>query len=127
MATRAQLDATFNRLVACAVAGERCPQDLNMDPAGLRSEWVVELAHLGRIRILIYALNWRVVQIMEGPHAGKRTAPRPGSSQPPWKVINHNGTHMSGRRVPVVPALKDRPQPSKPRLLIPYAGKEVSR
>lgn len=81
-----QLNATFDALVAAAVAGERCPQSQPFGPFPPSATGI--LARAGRIRVEIFTLNWRVVTIMEGPHRGKTTAPCPHSkSGKPYKVI----------------------------------------
>ena len=92
-----------------AAAGLRCPTNDHFKSNGgaLR-----ELAYQGRIRIKVYAHNWRVVEIMEGPHAGKSTMRAP-TSGPPYRVIDKDRsrlTHETGER-------HQRGEPSLPRLL----------
>lgn len=69
------LNEQFEILERAAAAGERCPQSGNFGP--LKSHVTTALARAGKIRIEIYAHNWRVVTILEGRHRGKRTAETP--------------------------------------------------
>jgi hypothetical protein len=80
--SEAELDRQFGLLEQAAKRGERCPQSGNFGP--LKSAATTALARAGRIRIEIYAHNWRVVEILTGRHAGKRTMPTPykGSGRP---------------------------------------------
>ncbi len=80
--TAENLDREFGLLERAAAAGERCPQSGNFGP--LKSHFTTALARAGRIRIEIYAHNWRVVTILDGPHRGKRTAETPykGTGRP---------------------------------------------
>ena len=90
-------DAEFCELEAAAIAGKRCPQSWPHGP--LRSGSVSALVELGRIRSEVYAKNWRVVTILEGPHKGKSTESPPSLGVP--YLIN-------GRR----PGRPDRTRPS---------------
>lgn len=119
MPSRAELNATFDVLAAKAAAGERCPQDARLVTDGVKSALVVMLALAGRIRIAISGRNYRTVEILEGPHKGKTTAPDPHGRKP-WKVVDTEGTRTTRLHIPVS---KSRPQPSAPRPLVPYAGK----
>ena len=74
------LEHVFARLVDCARKGERCPTgdaiSAGVTAAGLalsRKSPTTALALAGRIRVRVHAHNWRVVEILEGPHAGKET------------------------------------------------------
>lgn len=107
-------EAVLRQIIEAAKAGWRAPQledfDVKNVPQALR-----ELTKRGDIRIELYALNWRVIEILTGEHRGLRTAERPGRRSKPWKVIDANGTHSTERQTPV-----SRPragQPSAPRLL----------
>lgn len=84
------VERCFAVLEAAAVAGRRCPGN---DTGAVSSDLVGMLARAGRIKVEIYALNFRVVEIMTGPNAGRRTKARPHDSSPPWKVIDKNGSH----------------------------------
>lgn len=84
------LDKAFSALEAAAAKGERCPQN---SPDGIISDDISELARLGRVRSEIFAHNWRVVTILTGPHAGKKTAPCPHKCHGAWRVTDHEGTH----------------------------------
>lgn len=78
-------DGAFARLVACAVAGERCPTNDQMAPSAFS-----HLARQGRIRIRVFRLNYRVVDILVGEHAGKSTmdAPDRRRGEKPYKIID---------------------------------------
>ena len=82
----------FDRLVTCAVKGERCP----ITGPGFRSDDVSALAHEGRIRVEITAHNWRTVTILEGPHAGKTTKPNPMPGRQPYVTVDGTGTRRRG-------------------------------
>lgn len=82
----------FSMIEAAAMKGARCPQ-ANEFPEGGVASAVYALADQGKIKIETYAKNWRVVQILEGPHAGKRTKACPHNHDGPWRVIDQNGTH----------------------------------
>lgn len=79
------LDQAFDRLVAAAVAGERCPQN-----DAIPSRLVSTLARAGRVTVRVYVRNWRIVEIMTGPHRGLFTADdplrRPGDK--PYLVVS---------------------------------------
>ena len=79
------LDGTFALLEATAIKNERCPQNYPHGP--LTTSIITALARAGRIKVEVFARNWRVVTIMDGPHRGKRTKLAPGNAGPPYKVI----------------------------------------
>lgn len=83
-----QIERDFALLVAAAVAGERCPQNYPFGP--IKS--ISALVKAGMIRTEIYALNWRVAQILDGPHAGKRTKEPPMGGEP--YLINGVATQL---------------------------------
>lgn len=83
-----RIEEDFMRIVAAAVAGERCPQSAPFGP--ISSASVSALFGAGRIRSEVYSLNWRVITILTGEHAGLRTAPPPHGGQP-YLV---NGVHV---------------------------------
>ncbi len=76
------LHHVFDLLVAAAVAGERCPTQNDIGAAlkraGLpqgkkgtgRLSPTTALALIGRIRVRVHGHDWRVVEILAGPHAG---------------------------------------------------------
>lgn len=82
----AALQRALDKVTAAAVAGVRCPTN----PEIGSDSFLPALARAGAIKIEIYAQNFRVVEIMEGAHRGARTAPRPGDSRAPWRVIYRN-------------------------------------
>ncbi len=69
----------FAVLEKAAAAGDRCPM---AKTDGLTSTLTSALARAGKIRIDVYAHNWRVVTILVGPHAGKSTL---GAPNPHWR------------------------------------------
>lgn len=84
--TAENLDREFALLESAAANGERCPQSIPHGP--LNSAVTGALARAGRIRIEIFAHNWRVVTLMDGPHKGKQTMPTPHKgSRRPYKII----------------------------------------
>jgi hypothetical protein len=87
-------DDAFAMLVKAAVAGERCPKSHPTGRGTIKSALVTQLAHAGRIRVEIYFHNWRVIEILEGPHKGRRTqeCPKPGAK--PYLTIDKSGTHF---------------------------------
>lgn len=95
------LDKAFAMIEAAAIKGERCPQN---DVFPGKKGAVPELARQGRIKIEVFAHNWRVVTIMEGPNKGKRTKAAPMGSEP-YKVIYKDHVRI-------------------PRRLIGYPGRE---
>lgn len=91
-ATQAAVDHTFNMLEACATIGARCPINGRL---GINKYAVYALAREGKIRIEVYHKNWRVVEILEGPQKGKRTAEPPGGAL--YRVVDSDGTHWPRR------------------------------
>jgi hypothetical protein len=81
-----------------AVKGERCPS-LNALAYLLEQRGIPHsgtgippmLAREGKIRIEISAKNWRVVEILRGPHRRKRTPGPPGGAKP-WLVVDASGS-----------------------------------
>ena len=79
---------TFAIFEAAAAEGRRAPENGTF---GIRSDVATMLAARGDIRILIYGHNYRVVEILTGPHQGKRTlAPKGGGRL--WKIIDREGS-----------------------------------
>lgn len=60
-----------------AIYGARAPTNYSPEnPSGeVYASAVKELALQGRIRVEVYAKNWRVMELLDGPNAGARTAP----------------------------------------------------
>ena len=87
-ASQETLDKAFDAIVAAALAGERAPQtDDFYDICGYSGAAVVRpLVNAGRIRSEVYALNYRVFQILTGPHAGERTKEPPTAAPPYYKI-----------------------------------------
>lgn len=73
-------DEAFALFVDAALKGERAP--LNWPFGEIRYKPLLALVREGRIRTEVYGRNWRVVQIMVGEHAGKRTKEHPPGGEP---------------------------------------------
>lgn len=79
------LQFIFDWLVRCAANELRCPTaDQIRDelaraglPHGKGTAPTTALAFMGRIRVHVHARNWRVVEILDGPHAGQQTKGAP--------------------------------------------------
>lgn len=88
------LKDAFALLEAAAVAGERCP----VSGGGLTSGLTTDLAIDGKIKVEIYAKNFRRVTILVGPNAGKTTADPPNKNWKPYKVIEKGHVATTYRR-----------------------------
>ena len=106
-------ERAYTMIEQAAIHGDRCPFNDNMDATGRC--FVPELARTGRIRVEVYARNWRVVTLLTGEHKGKHTAlPSFATVGGPYVTIDRNGTHHHPR---AAYATTKRQQPSKPRIL----------
>lgn len=74
----------YDLILASVIVGARAPQSKPFGP--LDSTETSALAKAGCIKIEIYAHNWRVITIMEGPHKGKHTQ-LPDPRGRPYKVV----------------------------------------
>lgn len=83
----------FALLEAAAASGARCPQAFELGQGGAGQ--VSILAHSGKIKVEVFAKNWRVVTILEGSHKGKKTAPPPFKNHGPYLVLDSDGTHKN--------------------------------
>jgi hypothetical protein len=81
-----RIEFAFSTLERHAAAGLRCPTRDAVAP-----KVTSELAAAGRIRIEIYAINWRVVTILTGEHAGKHTMRPADGRSGPHLIIDQNG------------------------------------
>jgi hypothetical protein len=79
-------DEVFALLQAAAIAGERCPQSRPHGPI-VDPSMTTRLAREGKIKVEIYAHNWRRVTILVGEHAGKATAGPPKAEWKPYKTF----------------------------------------
>lgn len=75
-----KLERTYLLIEAAAVAGERCPQGKPHGP--LDSQYTTKLCRQGRLRIEVFAPNWRVATILTGPHSGESTMAAPNGGKP---------------------------------------------
>ena len=78
--SRAAIEEGFAQIERAALAGERCPSTHGTyNSSGTLSSGITTmLLREGRIKIEIYGRNWRVIEILKGPNAGKRTKEAPG-------------------------------------------------
>lgn len=90
--TPRQIERTFEAIVAAAVAGERCPQEYREGHPGLPSGATTKLVQAGRVKIEVCGKNWRVAEILEGPHTGKRTQAPPFPNSGPYLVRDASGS-----------------------------------
>jgi hypothetical protein len=88
-------EAVFDLLVRAACDGIRCPT--NDDLGANRGAALNALTRSGAIRVEVYERNYRVVEILKGDHAGKRTAEHPGARKP-YRVIDANGDQWVTRK-----------------------------
>lgn len=88
-----KIDTAFKTLSDCAARGDRCPMNDVIPSSAFGT-----LARAGKIRIRIFEKNWRVVDILVGPQAGKSTADAPGRrlGQKPYKVIDTSSPARRG-------------------------------
>jgi len=85
----ARIQETFNRIVAAAVAGERCP--MNWPNGPLHDLSVSALVRRGWIETRTYRRNYRVAKILVGEHAGKSTSDEEIRGHQPFRV---NGRYV---------------------------------
>jgi hypothetical protein len=108
MTAAEKLTHIFNLVVSAAIAGERCPENWKLP----LSTGISQLCKHGRLKVYISGHNYRQVEILDGPHAGKRTAPDPQNHRV-WKIVGRTSETLRGG------INRDRPyrrqQPSKPR------------
>lgn len=83
-----RIEKCFEAIVHAVISGQRCPEN---DTLHVNTERCRHLALAGRIKVEVFARNYRVVTILDGPHAGKKTAPAPYNVQKPKFVINKDG------------------------------------
>lgn len=109
------MEEAFALLENAAAHGERCPMNDQL-PSG---HWIMPaLARAGWIRTEIYTANFRVVTILRGEHAGKKTAPPPGPARRPYKTVDRYTAPGGGYTDrPMAHADTAVRQPSKPRAL----------
>src|SRR3990167_5262320 len=88
------LYATLQIIANAADRGERCPTSqemvLQLFELGFRrkcSGTTHDLIKLGFIRVEVYGRNYRVVEIIDGQHKGKRTKEYPNVGVP-YKILD---------------------------------------
>ena len=111
-------DRAFEFLCGCARRGERAPFGDTV-PGGVAVYSV--LAKLGRIRVEVFAKNFRQITILEGADKGLKTMDPPsrsdGSRPEPYLVNDKTGLRRNGKIVEPPSAIRGRPQPSAPRMI----------
>lgn len=112
--TSHQAEKAYEAILSAAVAGTRCPQDSREGVPGLPTGAIAPLVRAGRLRIEVYAKNWRVAEILQGPHAGARTQEPPFRHSGPYLIRDAAGSRLTGR--PRLAPVK-RSGPSAPRPL----------
>lgn len=85
-----RIEHAFHEILAAALAGERCPIN---DIGHVSSMTTMALCKAGRIRVDVYAKNWRVVTITAGEHAGKKTAMPNFKHGPAYVTVTKEGRH----------------------------------
>jgi hypothetical protein len=116
-----RLELCFQLLVEKAIAGERCPQS-DGPHATIPKGLIPALARRGRILIEVSGHNWRQVTILEGPHAGKKTAPNPDPRATPYLRCSVNGMERHPR---FVPALRGAARRRSERPYTPVTNREA--
>ncbi len=108
------LERCYAALEAAAAIGARCPS--NGTP--IRTAYVEQLAHDGRIRCTVYGKGWRVVEIVSGPYAGARTAAPPHQAKP-WRTYSEDGCFTDRWRARERARKPPRPAPSLAPIHLP--------
>lgn len=80
-------DEQFALVEAAAIAGDRCPKSHPFGP--LKGGPLQRMVADRKIRIEIFAGNWRVITILVGPNKGKSTQASPKGGQP-YRTFNGN-------------------------------------
>ncbi|MGB6535915.1 MAG: hypothetical protein WBF58_08130 [Xanthobacteraceae bacterium] len=98
-----RVELCFQVILRAAMQGERCPEN---GSSNVNTGLCRALADAGRIKIEVFARNFRVVTILTGRHGGRKTAPPPYKVSQPKLVISKDGKHIfkrfdSGTRVVV--------------------------
>lgn len=80
-----KIDDIFEQIAEIAALGGRCPT-----ASTIASHYFSNLARQGRIRVRVFRENYRVVDILVGPHAGKSTADSPSRrpAEKPYMIID---------------------------------------
>lgn len=95
----AAVEDGFQQIEHAALNGLRCPINKTHGYGTLRMGVTSELVKQGRIRVEVYAHNWRVIEITSGPNAGKRTAPPPYKDWKPYKIYGWTTAEIGELRV----------------------------
>lgn len=92
----ADCEAAFAELEQAAVAGARCPVN---GTGYINSLRLRVLADAGRITIQVFPRNWRVVTILTGPNARKKTAKPPRKGRAYVTITKRGRSRPLPRRV----------------------------
>ncbi len=88
----AEQEECFEEFVKAATHGLRAPTLANLRGFGDVPKITRELAFMGFITIEVYGRNWRVVTILKGHRAGKRTMGPPHGGEP-YLRLDKDGRH----------------------------------
>ena len=85
-----KLDDAFNALVKAAIDGKRCPMVAQLKQIAKMptKSPLLLLAQRGKIWVGVYGHNFTVVEILEGPHKGARTAEPTIGTRRPYKEFS---------------------------------------
>lgn len=89
-----RVEQCFQAILRAALRGERCPEN---GSSNVNTDRCRALAAAGRIKIEVFARNFRVVTILTGRHAGRKTARAPYKVSQPKLVISKDGKHIIKR------------------------------
>jgi len=95
-----RISAAFGLLEKAALAGDRCPRTHPHGP--IANGAITALFEAGLISSEVYARNWRVVTILDGPNCGASTAPSPLGGAP-YLVNGQNIERIRRRAGKIVP------------------------
>jgi len=107
-----QADIAFAALENCAVHGLPAPE---IGTHGLTTNAVRILHREGRIRSYMFQLSYRVVEILVGPHKGKKTRGHPSPRARHHTVIDMQVRSTNGK-VPRNYGARNRQKPSLSRI-----------
>jgi hypothetical protein len=99
MSAMVDIEPLFSILTSIAMAGDRCPNNDGLQDLLHRAAYptiniqnaLTRLTRDGRIRVEVGGMNYRVIKIMEGRAAGKRTAVPSGAPWRPRLIIGVSG------------------------------------
>lgn len=111
------VEQAFRLIEQAAAKGERCPLSYPYGPdRAVRINSLKALAFQGRVRFEIGGYNFRVAEILVGPHAGKRTLADPEGGRV-YRTLDIHG-------VKFVPRPPRDPRPSRRKRLTQYPNSD---